>query len=360
MKIFLSGGGTLGPVMPLLAIAEICRQRDSATQFVWVGTKAGPERELVEKFGVPFFVIGAGKWRRYFSLLNVLDLFKLFIAFWQSLFLLWQEKPDLLISVGGFVSVPLHWAGALLGIPAWVHQQDVRPGLANRLMAPFARKITTALQDSVKFFPTKKTEWIGNPSRDLTIGNPTEARKKFNLPANAPVIFALGGGTGSNYINRITLEGVSAWPRDWQIIHLTGKERPDELAKRAMATFPNYHVYQFFGEEMAAAYAVADLVVARAGFATLAELAALSKPAIIVPMNGTHQEDNARYFAEREAVIVLPEQVDGGLKLTQLVKELMADPAERARLGQHLHELLPRASADKILEIIDSLLKSPL
>jgi len=347
----------LGPVMPLLAVAEICRARDAATQFVWVGTKTGPERELVEKYDIPFFVIGAGKWRRYFSLLNILDLFKLFIAFFQSLFLLWQEKPDLLISAGGFVSVPLHWAGALLGIPAWVHQQDIRPGLANRLMAPFAKKITVAVKDTAKFFSAKKTEWIGNPSRELTVENIALAKKKFNLVEGKPVIFALGGGTGSNYINRIVLETLSGLPRDWQVLHLTGKERPGELAKRATGAFPNYHVYQFFNAEMAEAYAVADVVVARAGFATLAELAALAKPAVIVPMGGTHQEDNARYFADRQAVILLPEQIDGGLKLTQIVKELIANPTKLARLGKRLHELLPRAKEEKILEIIAGLIE---
>ncbi len=355
MKIVFSGGGTLGPVMPLLAVAEICRARDPATQFVWVGTKTGPERELVEKYGIPFFAIGAGKWRRYFSILNFFDLVKITIAFWQSLFFLWQEKPDLLVSCGGFVSVPLHWAGAILGIPAWVHQQDIRIGLANKLMFPFARKITTALRDNLGKLPAKKSEWIGNPSRDLRIADVRESRKKFNIPEGAPVIFALGGGTGSASINQIVLEALGNWPKDWHVIHLVGRERPHDLAERAAEVFSNYHVYQFFTDEMKDAYAVADVVVARAGFATLAELAALSKPAVIVPMGGTHQEDNARYFADRQAVILLPEQIDGGLKLTQIVKELIADPTKLARLGKRLHELLPRAKEEKIVEIIDSL-----
>src|SRR3989344_1839689 len=286
MKIILSGGGTLGPVVPLLAVVEAYKAKHPETQFIWVGTKNGPEKEVVEEAGLPFFIIGAGKWRRYFSFWNVVDIFRLVIGIFQSLLLLWQEKPDLLISSGGFVSVPLHWAGALLGIPAWVHQQDVRVGLANRLMFPFARKITTALRDTAAALPERRTEWIGNPSRDLSIGDTVEtrliasvqARKHFSIPESAPVIFALGGGTGSASINKIILEAVSHWPKQWHIIHLVGKERPKELMERAANTFPNYHVYTFFTHEMKAAYAIADVVVARAGFGTLTELAALSKP----------------------------------------------------------------------------------
>src|SRR3989344_4672823 len=158
MKIVLSGGGTLGPVVPLLAVREACLARHHDAEFIWVGTKHGPEKELVEKSGLSFFTIGAGKWRRYFSFLNIFDLFKIIIAFWQSLFFLWQEKPGLIISCGGFVSVPLHWAAAVLNIPAWVHQQDVRVGLANKLMFPFAKKITTALAETAKLLPPQKTE----------------------------------------------------------------------------------------------------------------------------------------------------------------------------------------------------------
>lgn len=353
MKIILSGGGTLGPVIPLLAVREAVLQKYPDAQFIWVGTRNGPEREIVEKAGLPFFVIGAGKWRRYFSWLNVLDLLRVVAAFFQSFFLIWQEKPDLLISGGGFVSVPLHWAGALLGVSAWVHQQDVRVGLANRLMFPFAKKITTALRDTAARLPEEKTEWIGNPARDLSLILPSH--HKFNIPENAPVIFALGGGTGSASINKLILEALPQWPKEWQVIHLIGKERPRELSERAAGAFPNYHVYQFFTDEMKDAYAIADVVIARAGFSTLTELAALSKAAVILPMSGTHQEENAELFAEHQGIITLTAVADG-LKLAQVVKDLMLDPERRLRLGKKLHEILPRAKPEKIFAIVEELI----
>src|SRR3989339_1814778 len=159
MKIILSGGGTLGPVVPLLVIAEMYRKYNPAVQFIWVGTKNGPEKEMVAKHGILFYSLTAGKWRRYFSFWNFIDIFKIFVSFFSSLILLRQEKPDLLISGGGFESVPLHWVGWLLGIPCWIHQQDVLPGLANQLMSRTATKITTALKESATAF-SRKSEWI--------------------------------------------------------------------------------------------------------------------------------------------------------------------------------------------------------
>ncbi len=357
MKIILSGGGTLGPVTPLLAIAEAYRKKYPDAKFVWVGTTDGPERELVEKYQIPFFVIQAGKWRRYFSLLNLADVFKLFIAFIQSLVLIAREKPDLLISAGGFVSVPVHWAGALFGIPAWAHQQDARPGLANKLITPFAKKITTALRESARFFPPAKTAWLGNPSRDLSVKDSTASRAKFGISAGAPVVLAMGGGTGSARLNQMVVEALQHWPPDWQVIHLTGRERPRELAVNAAKIFPNYHVYDFFNEEIKDAYAAADVVVARAGFASLTELAALAKAVILLPMAGTHQEDNAGYFVKENAALALDERLTSGLELAQRVKELMDNPVRRELMGKRLSELLPPVEEEKIVEIMDELMR---
>ncbi|MSU75601.1 MAG: UDP-N-acetylglucosamine--N-acetylmuramyl-(pentapeptide) pyrophosphoryl-undecaprenol N-acetylglucosamine transferase [Candidatus Magasanikbacteria bacterium] len=404
MKIVLSGGGTLGPVIPLLAVRDVVIKKFPSAQFVWVGTKIGPEREIVEKAGMPFFVIGAGKWRRYMSLWNIIDIIKLLLAFVQAFWFLIIEKPNLVISAGGFVSVPLHTAAWFLGVPAWVHQQDVRVGFANRLMFPGAKKITTALKQTTEFIGGKKVEWIGNPCRESILqcaaslsfrpslaasgglampqqaispidkrdfstalrsarndngecGATNTSRQKFNIPADAPIIFVLGGGTGSANLNKLLLEALQEIPTNWHIIHLVGKDRPKELALYAAGVFSNYHVFEFFTDEMKDAYALADVVVARAGFGTLTELAALSKAAIILPMYGSHQEDNARFFAERDGIILMPQAMSTGIKLAIMLKDLMENPAERAALGTNLHSLLPTARPEKIIEIVESLLK---
>src|SRR3989339_152678 len=352
MKIILSGGGTLGPVIPLLAIAEIYSRENSETAWLWIGTRKGPEKEIVLQNKIPFKKIVSGKWRRYFSFWNFIDLIKLVIAFFQSLYLLIIERPMLVISAGGFISVPLHWAAFCLGIPSWIHQQDVLPGMANTLMSKTATKITTALEKSVEYFPPKKTEWIGNPVRDLSVRDVYASRQIFGLPLYGPVIFALGGGTGSSKINELVVEALQSLPPDWHIIHLVGRERPSEKALGAVRLFKNYHPYKFFTEEMKDAYAIADIVVARAGFATITELASLAKPAIILPMSGTHQEENARMLSKQEAVVVLNENTDNGLKLAKILKDLMDSSNLRRQLGTRLRDVLPPANQEKVIEII--------
>lgn len=346
----------MGPVSPLLAIAEAYRASDPSVNLLWVGTKDGPEKKLVEEYKIPFITIGHGKWRRYMSLLNIVDLFKLFIALIQSFVVLINEMPDLLISAGGYVSVPLHAAAAVLRIPSWVHQQDVRVGLANKLMFPFAVKITTALEETAAKLPQQKTEWIGNPSRNLIVSDRASASKKFNIPADVPVIFVFGGGTGSNHINQLILGALPQIDPTWQVIHVVGKERTKDPSQKAAEIFNNYHPYEFFTDEMKDAYSVADVVVARAGFGTLTELAALSKAALILPMIGTHQEENADYFARRGGIIRL-EQTASGLKLARIIKDLIGSHEERKRLGDQLHTLLPQTKAKKIIEIISDLTK---
>ncbi|KKR34474.1 MAG: UDP-N-acetylglucosamine-N-acetylmuramyl- (pentapeptide) pyrophosphoryl-UDP N- acetylglucosamine transferase [Candidatus Magasanikbacteria bacterium GW2011_GWA2_40_10] len=347
----------MGPVVPLLAIAEIYHKHNPQVEFIWVGTKNGPEKELVDRYHIPFFTITSGKLRRYTSLWNFFDIFKIIFGFFQSLFLLWHEKPSLLITAGGFVSVPLHFAAYALGIPAWVHQQDSLAGLANKIMSRIAKKITTALRESEKDFPENKTEWIGNPVRNLSVADINESRRKFSVPQGAPVILAMGGGTGSASINKLVMEAVSAWPREYQVIHLVGKERPRELQESASKVFPNYHVYQFLKEEIKDAYAIADVVIARAGFATITELAALGKPAILLPMSGTHQEVNSKLLADHQAAIVMDEKVADGLKLARTVVDLIAYPETRRYLGERLQTILPPAKPQRVVDIIEQLVE---
>ena len=159
-KILLTGGGTGGSVAPLLAIAESLTMQD----FLWLGTKSGPERKMVEEAGIKFKAISGGKLRRYFSFKNLGDIFKIKLGFFQSLFIMLKWRPNLVMSAGSFISVPVVYAAWLLRVPALIHQQDVKAGLANKLMAPFSKVITVAFEKSLADYG-KKAIWIGNPVR---------------------------------------------------------------------------------------------------------------------------------------------------------------------------------------------------
>jgi len=356
MKIIFSGGGTLGPVTPLLAIHEILKKNYPGAEFLWVGTKNGPERALIEDAGIEFRSIASGKLRRYFSILNALDIFKLVIGYFQSIHLIWKQNPDLCVSAGGYTSVPLHWAASLFGVSSWIHQQDVRVTLSNKLMAPVARKVTTALESQLALFPKRKTEWIGNPVRlDILSGDMDKAHDLFHTDSKLPTVFATGGGTGSLRVNQLIVEAAGHLKDHANIIHLSGKERPQELSENAQKHLDHYQVHKFFSEEMKHAYAIADVVIARGGFGTITELAALKKASILIPKPG-HQVENVRFLDDAGAVILVDEEVSDGLALAHTIKKILDKKDLREYMGDQLASLLPRATEEKVLEIANNLL----
>jgi len=356
MKIIFSGGGTLGPVTPLLAIAEVIQDQYPDAEFLWVGTKRGPEKALVQEWGIRFVSLTSGKFRRYLSVWNVVDIARIGIGFFQSIRLLWRERPDMCVSAGGFISVPLHSAAWLLGIPTWIHQQDLQIGLANKLMKPTATLITTALEQQLSYFPKRKTRWLGNPVRREILHNHSgKAKEKLKLEPDLPVLFITGGGTGSLRVNQLTVEALPHLHSVCQIIHLSGRERPQELVERAANSFQGrYHLYKFFTTQMKDAYAAADIVISRGGFGTLTEVAALGKVAIIIPKPG-HQVQNVSFLEKKGAVISVNEKTADGNYLAKIIKQLLADPVQQRQLKYNLQKLLPPAKDEDILEAVDYL-----
>jgi len=354
MKVIFSGGGTLGSVTPLVAIAEDLKTMENGVEFLWLGTKGGPEKKIVEESGIKFKPIFSGKLRRYLSLWNIVDLFLIKIAIWQSLFVIIKEKPDLVVSAGGFVAVPVVFASWLWGVPVFLHQQDFRAGLANKLCAPFAKKITVALEKSLDDYSKKKTTWVGNPARKLSCPE-EKARKVFDLDKKKPVVLILGGGTGSIGINKLVINSLEKILKFSQVIHLTGgKEKAKGSLSGDVKKMDNYYPYEFLVKEMACAYAVADVVVTRAGMGVLTELASLEKPAILIPLAG-HQEENAKYFAEKKAVIVLKERGLTPEKLAGEIEKLLKDKKTQNALSENIKKvfpLSPEKSAEKIADII--------
>lgn len=356
MKIILSGGYTLGPVTPLLAIYDIVKEKYPDAEFLWIGTKNGPEKKLVEDAGIRFTTLPSGKFRRYISFWNVIDIGRIIVGFFQALKIIWRENPDFCISAGGFISVPVHWAAWIFGVPSWIHQQDVQMGLANKLMAPFARVITTALEKNVKDLSKKKTVWLGNPVRaEILRGTKAGAIERFNLNPALPVIFATGGGAGSMRVNQLIIQSIQHLKGHCQVIHLSGKERPQELVARAVELFAGYYqAHQFFTAEMKDAYAAADIIISRGGFGTIAEIAALGKPAILIPKPG-HQEENVRFLAEAGAVILVDERTVDGNYLARTIRELLADQIKQRQMSHLIRKLLPVAEKGRVLEIVEKL-----
>ncbi len=351
-KILLTGGGTLGSVVPLLAIYDCL---SSLADFFWVGSKEGVEKTIVTEAGLSIYEINSGKLRRYWSLTNFLSPWLILRGIIQSLRILKLEKPDLMITAGSFVSVPVAIACWLKRVPILVHQLDYQAGLANKIMARFARQITVSFSKSLGDYQNK-AKWVGLPVRTKLlkqVSDPEIIRKKFNLTKNDPVVLVLGGGTGALDLNRLITDNLYNLTQICQIIHLTGKDKVLKVNNNS-----RYHQLVFLGQEqMAQAYQVADLVVSRAGMGTLAELAYLAKPAIIVPLPNSHQENNTRILLQEQAAVILDQKKLSSLELYRQIKNLLADEAKMKQLGANLQKTLKTDANEAMVKVIKELLK---
>ncbi len=369
--IMFSGGGSGGPVVPLLAVAEeLFRESveigNVKLNLVFVGTKRGPEKEMVSSYNqetgpMEFVPLISGKWRRYLSIHNLLDIFKIVAAFIQSFSILSRYQPQIIISAGAFVSVPLVWAAAIKKIPILIHQQDLRPGLANRLMAPFARTITVVFDKSLIDYGPRAV-LAGNPIRRSLETADEQLIKKlkndFKLDNSIPLVLFFGGGLGATGINRLVFKASSELARHYQLIHLTGKGKlPDnpELLK-----MQHYHILEMMDNRtLSTLISIADLVVTRAGLSTLTELSYWRKPAILIPMPQSHQQDNSAYFANLKAAINIDQDSLTPEKLTQAVKDILNDPVLKRELSNNIGKAIKRDAAVTISSIITEII-SPL
>jgi UDP-N-acetylglucosamine--N-acetylmuramyl-(pentapeptide) pyrophosphoryl-undecaprenol N-acetylglucosamine transferase len=341
-KIMLSGGGTAGSVSPLLAIIDDLRRENF--DFVFIGTKGGVEKKMVKDSGIQYRAIFSGKLRRYFDWQNFLDVFRFVIGFFQALYIVIIENPDLVLSAGSFVAVPVVWVAWLWGVPVIVHQMDIRPGLANRMMAPFANVVTVTFEKSLNDYG-KKAVWTGNPVRQIS--NIQYPILNFNLKNGLPVVFVFGGGTGAESINKFVEEGLDNLMVFCQVIHSTGNGKMN--AKR----HENYHPFEFLNaEEMAAALSVADVVVSRAGLGALTEISAAGKPAIIIPMPDSHQEDNASLLVEKNVAVVLNQKILNADSFIVAIKSLLDNQVRRDELSRNVKGLFKEGANEEIEEIV--------
>lgn len=354
LKIILSGGGTGGTVTPLLAIAREFYRKYPQTSFLFLGTNSGPEKLLAAEAALDlplkFKSMLAGKWRRYISIKNFTDIFNIGGAFFQSLYLLKKEKPNLVISVGAFVSVPLVWAAKFLSIPVLIHQQDLRPGLANRLMAGAADKITVTFPNSLAVYGSKAV-LTGNPYSLPSLTSREEVFKKYNLDLTKPLTLIFGGGTGSISINEAVKNNLTDLLPITQVIHLSGK------GKKITESQASYHSLEFLNHnDLLALVSASDLVLARPGLGTLTELSALKKASILVPMPNSHQEDNAKACADLGAAIYV-EQKDLEAKLPRIISDLLNNQENLRALENNMATIIKSGAADAIVDLSYQLIK---
>lgn len=329
MKILLTGGGSGGHLMPLLSVAEEIKKKDASAELLFVGPKSDFNENL-RSAGIEVKEIKAGKLRRYFSWQNFLDVFKIAIGTDEAIFHIWKFKPDVIFSKGSFASVPAVVAGHFLKVPIMTHESDAVPGLANKIIGFLSDKIFISFPGSEKHFQISKTVFSGNPIRkDVLQGDRENGMRFFGLENSLPVILIFGGSQGAQKINGLLFESLGEILKRFQVIHVCGVNNfeavKDRFAELEIENKNRYKVFPFLEDKMKDAYAVADFVLARAGANSLAEMIALEKPSLIIPLStaaGNHQYFNAKYFADRGMLLLAEEKDLSGEKFLERIVEL--------------------------------------
>ncbi|MDR3138900.1 MAG: undecaprenyldiphospho-muramoylpentapeptide beta-N-acetylglucosaminyltransferase [Treponema sp.] len=335
VSIAFTGGGSGGHIYPGLAVAFYIKKQISCRIF-WIGSGTEKFRSAVEKAGFEFFGIPAGKLRRHFSLQNFADIFKVAAGFFAARRILKREKPALLFSKGGFVSVPPCAAAASLGIPVFTHESDLSPGLATKINIRFAKKIFVPYEEALAFFPPsfkKRITVSGNPIRpEFRAADPAKGRAFLGAAREDRILLVLGGSQGAREVNDLIRASLPKLRELFFVVHQTGPLNDWELQPA-----DRYKPYPFIQDELPHVIAAADIVLGRSGAGTLWENAALGRPMVLIPLSGSgtrgDQVENARYFEKAGAALILPGKPASPEKLLKILTALAEDEPRRKAMA---------------------------
>ncbi len=358
-RIVLAGAGTGGHVFPLAAVAEQLKVQYPHCEFLYIGTKSQMSdvaEAAMAQMDIPTINITTGKMRRYFSVEYFIDFFRIPWGVIQSLWHLLIFMPDAVFSKGGYASVPVVVAAWLYRIPILTHESDAVPGWANRICGKLSRYVAISFADTKKYFLARKTVMTGNPIRTvMTQGDRMRGYQRWNFSESRPVIFVVGGSQGSQRINEALIRILPDLSPFAQVLHVTGPDHYQGLlplvgemgfksGRRRYFMAPFLH-----REEMADAYAMADVVIARAGANTITELAANHKVAILVPLVGSannHQAMNAYSAAKAGGALVLEESNLGSSLFFERINKILHDRDLRLKLQNNIGQFYrPDAAA---------------
>ena len=348
-KIVLTGGGTLGHVTPHLSLIPHLLQ--AGYEIHYIGTEKGMEAEKIRSVpGVTYHAVQSGKLRRYFSWQNFIDPFKVIAGAFQSARLMVKIKPDVVFSKGGFVAVPVVFGAWLHRVPVVCHESDLTPGLANRLCAPFARKIATTFPECAQALGPK-AEMTGTPLRpELFRGSRARGLSLLGFDGSKPILLMMGGSSGAQAVNKALREALPRLTDKFDVAHICGKGNLDE----ALQGMSGYRQLEFLDAELPDALACADLVLSRAGSNALCEFQALCKPMLLVPYpKGASRGDqilNAQSLQKRGLARVLLQE---DMTADTLVRALESTWADREQLTAALHAAPPADGTERVLEMIE-------
>lgn len=349
-RIILTGGGTAGHVTPNIALLP--RLKELQYDIHYIGSYNGIEKELIEQFGIPYHGIATGKLRRYFSLQNFTDPFRVLKGMNEAKKLVKILKPDVIFSKGGFVSVPVVLSGKRCRVPVIIHESDMTPGLANKLSLSAATKVCCNFPETLELLPEGKATLTGSPIRqELLSGDKFKAREFLGFTSDKPVILVVGGSLGAVAVNQAVRSVLPELLKSYQVIHLCGRGKVDESLK----DLEGYAQFEYIKEELKDLFALTDIVISRAGANAICELLALHKPNLLIPLSANASRGdqilNARSFERQGFSIVLEEEALTDSALLDAVSNLYE---HREQYINAMKNSSQQNSIDTIIDLIES------
>jgi len=352
LRLLLTGGGTGGHLFPAVAVAEKVTALLPGSKILFIGTRRRLDRDSLNRYGFTVKTIHSyglkGK--------SVLELIKALLVMPLSLLESWYHivrfRPDVVMGVGGYVTGPVVAASWVLGKPTLIHEQNSVPGLANRMLGRFVRRICLSLPQSGAFFPAEKSVLTGNPVRTAIIESGSASTDK----THQKTLLVLGGSQGARKLNRLMVEAITANRADFSslsVIHQTGGD-DEQLVKEAYRDVGIDHQVAAFFSDMAELYRRADLVVSRAGATTLAEIGVMGLPAVLVPYPfaaDNHQQKNALWYTESGAAVSFSENDLSSEQLAEAVLAIVNDEARLTRMSAAMKKLGITDAADRIVSL---------
>ncbi len=363
LRIAITGGGTGGHVSPGVAVVEALGAQCNIEP-LWIGSRGGFEDETTTQLGIPFKPIQVGKLRRYPSLKTIVDAAKIPIGIGQAWLHLRKFRADVLFATGGYVSTPVVIAASKLGVPSLTHEQTAHIGLATKINSRYVDVVALSYERSRQPLGETKARIVvtGNPVRDvIKTGNRDAALRRYGFTEDLPLVYVTGGALGASAINIAVAGALPELLQHVQVLHQCGPRTANDdfatLSARAKQLpsdlRPRYQVVERVGAEIGDLFAAASLVVGRAGAGTIAELAAIGRPAILIPLPGAHeQHQNAMVLSEAGAAVLVPQTELSSARLSCEILNLIREPRRVEAMSDAARHV---ASEDPASHLVDEL-----
>lgn len=344
-KIIMTGGGTAGHVTPNLALVPSLQEE--GFEIKYIGSKDGIEKEIITSNNIPYYGISSGKLRRYFDIKNFTDPFKVIKGIHEARKILSKEKPDVIFSKGGFVTVPVVIAASMKKIPVIAHESDITPGLANKLASPFCDKLCVTFRESLQFVKNDKGVLTGSPIRkEILSGSKAKGKEICGFKNDKDIILIMGGSLGSKVINDNIRKNIDNILKDNNIIHICGKGNVDESLKK----LDGYKQFEYVSDELKHLMQSADYIISRAGANSIFEFLALKKPTLLIPLskNASRGDQilNANSFKKEGFSLVMQEEelqekgILEGIKMLKESKQDLVKNMNESKLNDGVKEII--------------------